>query len=325
MARTRNPKTTETIDLTARPSETPNEQPVEKFPYEGRLVVRPEFWDRVLDSIPPWGDEIVAIILIVFGIVSFLSLFDVSSDATISRAWSDALTSLFGFGSIVVAAGILGLGILILLPKIGVLIKFPAQRILAIEIAFLALLAILHLTTGDSEWRAIARAGYGGGIIGWGLSTLIGSLFSSAFALFIYSLLFGTCIAYIAGIRFRHVVAVLKRTSTRTRGFGSSVAESLPEPKTEARAEAPAPPSQPVAPEISRLNIVRIRPDPENLPPSQRAAILGRTDAADDDGDVRNLTERNLGEDHHIVPEFNAIGVLKPRPKKSEVAARRTA
>ena len=87
--------------------------------------------------------------LIVFGVVSFLSLLNVSGDATISTAWSNALTGLFGWGSAIVCAGIFGLGVIILLPKLGIVIRFPTRRILALEIAFLSLLALLHL------WRAI--------------------------------------------------------------------------------------------------------------------------------------------------------------------------
>ena len=84
-----------------------NNQPARK-PVE-RYTAKPEFWDSILDNLPPWGDEIAAIVLIVFGIVSFLSLLNVSADATISTAWANALRSLFGYGSVIVSAGILGL------------------------------------------------------------------------------------------------------------------------------------------------------------------------------------------------------------------------
>lgn len=324
MARTRGTQKTESPKTAkgAKGAEPTVVKP--RRPQDSKLVVQPEFWDKVLDSIPPWGDEIAAIVLIVFGIVSFLSLFDVSSDATISTAWSNALTSLFGFGSFVVAAGILGIGILILLPKIGILVKLPAPRILAIEVAFLALLAILHLTTGDMEWRTMARAGYGGGIIGWGLSTAIGGLFSSAFALFIYSLLFIVCIAYVFGVRLHHVITVLRAISDRSRSVGTKIAPKVPEPKAVASPEqaqsAPALASMPsVSPEISRLNIMRIRPDPENLPPSQRPGALTPVKEADEEeDDITRFTERNLGEDRHIIPEFNAIGTLLPKKRKSD-------
>ena len=325
MARTRGSQKTETPKnpKIAAGSDPAAAKP--RRPQESKLVVQPEFWDKVLDSIPPWGDEIAAIVLIVFGIVSFLSLFDVSSDATISTAWSNALTSLFGYGSFVVAAGILGIGILILLPKIGILVKLPASRILAIEVAFLALLAILHLTTGDMEWRTMARSGYGGGIIGWGLSTAIGALFSSAFALFIYSLLFVVCIAYVFGVRLHHVLSTVRSISTRSRSAGSKIAPKVPEPKAadtvtqQVQAATPVPSAPIVPPEISRLNIMRIKPDPENLPPSQRPGALKPADEVDDEVDnLASFTERNLGEDRHIIPEFNAIGTLIPKKRKTE-------
>lgn len=318
MAQSRKPAKPQTPPSKEPSPEVTTTPPGERPPLEGRLVVRPEFWDRVLDSIPPWGDEIAAIVLIVFGVVSFLSLFDVSSDATISTAWSNALTSLFGYGSILVAGGILGIGVLILLPKVGILIKLPPRRILAIEIAFLALLAILHLTTGDTEWRAIARAGYGGGIVGWGLSTAVGGLLSSAFALFIYSLLFVICVGYVFGVRFSHVAHVLKAISSRARRFGSKTADKLPQIQTPDPVAA-ANPLPPVAPEISRLSIVRIKPDPENIPPSQREQA--RKAASPDDEqpeNIESLTSRNLGEDHHIITEFNAIGTPIPKKRKSD-------
>jgi DNA segregation ATPase FtsK/SpoIIIE-like protein len=324
VAQTRGTKKTETPKTSKTAAEA--EAPKPRRPQESRLVVQPEFWDKVLDSIPPWGDEIAAIVLIVFGIVSFLSLFDVSSDATISTAWSNALTSLFGYGSFVVAAGILGIGILILLPKVGILVKLPARRILAIEIAFLALLAILHLTTGGAEWRTIARAGGGGGIIGWGLSTAIGGLFSSAFALFIYGLLFVGCIAYVVGVRLHHITSLMRTISNHSRSAGSKIAPKVLEPATAVTA-APAQP-QPitaapalpaVTPEISRLNIMRIKPDPENMPPSQRPGALKPVeDKEEEKDDLASFTERNLGEDRHIITEFNAIGTPIPKKRKTD-------
>ncbi|MBZ0294453.1 MAG: hypothetical protein K8L99_17955, partial [Anaerolineae bacterium] len=195
---------------------------------QSRLTVQPEFWDKLFDLMPPWGDEIAAIILIVFGIVSFLSLFDVSSNATISTAWSNALTSLFGFGSFLVAGGILGVGILILLPKAGVFVDFPARRVLAIEVAFLSLLALLHLTSGDSEWRALARVGQGGGIIGWGLSVIVGGLLSSYFALFVYSSLFIFCVAFVVGIRWHYITAILSSNSKRLHNLGDFLTQTMP-------------------------------------------------------------------------------------------------
>lgn len=293
-------------------------QSPDKPRFQGRYEVKPEFWDRVLDAIPPWSDEIAAILLIVFGIVSFLSLFDVSSDATISTAWRNALTTLFGYGSFIVSGGILALGGLILLPKAGVTIPLSRSRILALQVAFLSLLAILHLTSGDLEWRALARAGQGGGVIGWGLSMLIGGLLSSTFALFIYGLLFIICIAHVGGVKPSHVSTFLQKASQSLRRYAEKTSQIperprrfiAPEP-VESADEAVPPPHQ------RRTTIMRIRPDPQNLPPSQRAgAQPAKTETAD--SALPNIEAPEVS-NNHIIPEFNAIGTLKERKRKTDV------
>jgi len=295
---------------------TTEAQNPEKPRFQGRYEVQPEFWDRILDSIPPWGDEIAAILLIVFGIVSFLSLFNVSSDATISTAWKNALTALFGYGSYIVSGGILALGVLILLPKAGVNVPLSRSRILALQAAFLSLLAILHLTSGDLEWRALARAGQGGGVIGWGLSMLIGGLLSSTFALFIYGLLFIICIAHVAGVKSRHIINFLQKTSQKLRSYSEKTSQiperprrfTAPEPVETADEAAPAPHQR-------RTTIMRIRPDPQNLPPSQRAgAQPSKPESAE-----TPAIEAPAASNNHIIPEFNAIGTLKERKRKTDI------
>ncbi len=284
-------------------------------PFQGRYTVKPEFWDRILDSIPPWGDEIAAVVLIVFGIVSFLSLFNVSSDATISRAWSAALTSLFGYGSLAVAGGILALGVLILLPKAGVKVHLSAHRVLALEVGFLALLALLHLVSGDTEWRAVARAGGGGGIVGWGLSEVVGGLLSSAFAFFVYGVLFVFCLLVVIGVRRRHVLRLLTAASQRLRALGARLT-NIPEPP---RAAAPPTAAAAPAPDPRRPPIIHIRPDPKHLPPSQRPgprAEAAPAAASEIPAALREITDRPPVE--HIIPEFNAIGTLRKKQRKDD-------
>ena len=98
--------------------------------------------DDLRDSLPEWFDEIIGFSLIIFGMLSFLALFD-TSDAVVADTWATVLRSWFGSGSILVAGGLFMLGVVILLPRIGIKIEFPVARILAIEITFLCLLALL--------------------------------------------------------------------------------------------------------------------------------------------------------------------------------------
>ena len=250
-----------------------------------RYTVKKESWHALFDNLPPWGDEIAAIVLIVFSVVSFLSLINVSSDATVSAAWSNALTSLFGHGSVVICGGILALGIIILLPKMGVVIGFPTRRVLALEVGFLALLALLHLTAGETELRYLAELKRGGGQVGWALSSLISGLFGSTVALAFYGVILIICIAIVIGVRRDHLSKWLTFSSDR---LHANAKRNQPPPRVkqqhvplEERMNTRVVIDASGAPSIQKVNvldeqrvkahsIMRIRPDFENMPPSMR-------------------------------------------------------
>lgn len=267
-----------------------------------RYTVKREFWESLFDNLPPWIDEIAAVMLIVFGVVSFLSLINASGDATISAAWSNALTSLFGRGSTIVCAGIFGLGIVILLPKLGIVIRFPTRRILALEVAFLSLLALMHLTAGDPELRNLARTGQGGGQIGWALSSLVSSLFGSTVAITFYVVVFVISVAVVIGVRRIHVANGLSKASGHLHEYAKRY-QPIPRVKQERIAldeklqtrvvidSSGAPSIQKVsavdAQRARAYSLMRIRPDFENMPPSMRPGAQPLPgEGAPDDEDV---------------------------------------
>jgi S-DNA-T family DNA segregation ATPase FtsK/SpoIIIE len=276
-------------------SNAPSANAQSKFANAERYTVKPEFWDSILDLIPPWGDEIAAVLLIVFGIVSLLSLFNVSSDATISAAWSNALTGLFGWGSAIVCIGIFALGVIILLPKLGVVIRFPTRRILALEFMFLSLLALLHLSAGDAELRALARVGRGGGQIGWMLTAPTINLFGIALTAAIFALILVISFAVVIGIRRDQVSEWLQTNVNALRDFGKRKRpQRAPQPSKTFMRMGKLDEALTTKPEVvvedssgallvqtqSGVNaqrvrahsIVRIRPNLENIPPSLRNA-----------------------------------------------------
>lgn len=175
-----------------------------------KFRVTPEFWDHIFDAIPAWSNEVAAILLIMFGAVSFMSLLDVSGNATLARAWASSLTQLFGYGAVLVCAGIFLFGVSILLPRVGIQVKLGAHRVLALEVAFIAILALLHLAVGDEEFRAVARAGQGGGAIGGALvAPLVGAVGVRVAALF-YIVLLVVAIVVAAGFRRAQLTRALR-------------------------------------------------------------------------------------------------------------------
>ena len=220
-----------------------------------------DFWEDLKASLPPWISEVVGFAMIVFGILSFVSLY-IASDAVVAVTWADMLNSLFGDGSILIAGTIFALGVWLWLPKAGIRLQLSSARLLALEIIFLSILAILHLLQSDSELRALARAGQGGGLIGWGLSYPFFWILGRSAALALFGALIAICAVIATGLRRRHIVALFSRFGIQLQLFSENtrIAASRAQ-RVEAQtlyrqlAESPG----------YRTQIMRIRPNPDNL------------------------------------------------------------
>ncbi|MCY3781112.1 MAG: DNA translocase FtsK [Chloroflexi bacterium] len=220
-----------------------------------------DFWEDLRASLPPWINEIVGFALIVFGILSFISLY-IAADALVAVTWADMLTSLFGDGAIIVSATLFALGVLLWLPKAGIRIPFTSSRLLALEIAFLSILAVFHLAHSDAELRALARAGQGGGLIGWGLSYPVFSVLGRTPALALFAALIAICLVFAIGLRLRHFVTFFSRFGIRLQLFSEAAKHHAQQSRNNE--------SQSLYRQLAeqpgyRSQIMRIRPNPEDL------------------------------------------------------------
>lgn len=219
-----------------------------------------DFWQDLRESMPPWISEVVGFALIVFGILSFISLF-MAGEALVAVSWAAMLTSLCGDGAVFVAGALFALGAVLWLPKAGIRIALTAGRMLALELAFLSLLAILHLGSGESELRALARSGAGGGMIGWGLSYPFYWVMGRELALGLFGLVVGISGIFALGLRGSTLTKALARLGDRLQ-------------KLSDRAEPASPPNDHVRELYKQLvdqpgyrkPIMRIRPNPDSLP-----------------------------------------------------------
>lgn len=325
MAQARSAKQTSDTDEKQKTNTTPEnvdekEKPLEETGSDDELpalegAIEPGFWDDLRDSVPEWLDEVIAISLLIFGLLSFLALFD-TSGAVVAVAWANILRSLFGYGSILVAGGLFLLGAIILLPKVGIRIQFPAARILAIEILFLCFLAILHIAPGADDLRSLARNGEGGGVIGWGLAAIPHWLLGHSLSLFIFGAITVISLATVAGIQRKQIVNWFLRTGHRLLVYSEKLSGAA------ARVTVPeAPPATEKIVEISNRHvpIMRIVQDMSNLPPSLRNAILL--------GDFEEEEEVDLSEhplfhasEEELKLDFNIIGEVTK--KKTDDGAR---
>ena len=242
-------------------------------------AIQPTFWDDLRDSLPSWLDELIAIALLIFGVLSFLALF-FPSGAIAAITWANILRNLFGSGSPIVALGLFVLGIVILLPKIGIRIKFSPARVLAIEVMFLCVLAILHVMPAQEELRSLARNGAGGGIVGWGLTAFSYWLLGRGATITFYAFLTIISVAAVLGLRRRHIVDLFDRIGERLLIFSarwSGAAERITMP------EMTVSTSKILELTTREVPLMRIVQDVDNLPPSVRARIAAQEATKDID------------------------------------------
>ncbi|MBN1284180.1 MAG: hypothetical protein JXB47_02150, partial [Anaerolineae bacterium] len=184
------------------------------------------YWQRFRAALPTWLDEIGAFLLIVFGLVSLVILLGLSStDAWLAISWGDTLRQLFGPPGALVAAGtIVAGGLYVLLPKVGVRIPLAWHRVLAGEIGFFALLALLHLLTADGrDPRLRAELGAGGGYGGWALSEAVSAVAGPLVSLVVWGLVFAVAALVVLGVRRRSVRHALNWLNARARRVAQQI------------------------------------------------------------------------------------------------------
>ena len=235
----------------------------------------------------------------------------------VADTWAGVLRSWFGYGSILVAGGFFLLGIIILLPKIGIKIQFPIARILAIELTFLCLLALLHIFPNAEDLRSLARNGEGGGVIGWGLAAFPHWLLGHTMSLIVFGTITLLSLAVVAGVQRKQIINWMLVTGHRLLMHAeklSGAADRITVPE--------APPATEKILEVSNrhIPIMRIVQDISNLPPSLRNAILL--------GDFEEETEEVDLSEHPLFQapvedfklDFNIIGEVTK--KKTDDGAR---
>ncbi|HRE47231.1 MAG TPA: DNA translocase FtsK [Aggregatilineales bacterium] len=187
-------------------------------PFLRRLVRTPRTTIReMILNRAAWVDDLAAIGLILVGTVSALALINLQpiERSSLSDYWGDFLSQLFGrFGAILFSGFLVGGGILIVLPRLGIVFDLTWRRILGTELAFAGLLATIHLLARDNEPRALARSGLGGGHVGWALGEIANRFLGSALATFLFLALTILGISMVIGIRRKHIRSGAKRLST---------------------------------------------------------------------------------------------------------------
>ena len=171
------------------------------------------------------------------------------------------------------------IGVLIIARTQNIVLVTPWRSIIAIEIAFFALLPVLTAFGAFEDkdlWRMITQ-GNGGGVVGWGLLTIVAPIFSRYVAGFLYLAI--TIVALTIGLRLPWLTwyARLKIWLVRRRPI-----ETVATP-TAAEAVPPSSPAQPIEEEIVPPQAVDHQSEV-----ARSAAGAGHAAAAEDRQDRRS-------------------------------------
>ena len=109
--------------------------------------------------------------LIALALMTLLTILGVTQGAVLS-SWTGFLRQWLGWGSVLVVIGLSVVGLFLLHPRSWEQLNIQWVRILALELAAFALIALLAASGGHSLDRA--EAGLDGGLIGWGLVEFLG-------------------------------------------------------------------------------------------------------------------------------------------------------
>jgi S-DNA-T family DNA segregation ATPase FtsK/SpoIIIE len=167
---------------------------------------------RFLGTMQRYIWDIAGVVLLTIGLLTLLAILDLTSGVVISW-WVRLLQRWFGWGSYLFIPIILGVGIVLLIQRANTLEKIRWGRILTLEVAAFAILALLAISSDGSLERA--SIGLDGGLVGWGLAELMGTFIKPGWFLILIlsvvillSTLIGTGVAGYFGQLAQDIAAV---------------------------------------------------------------------------------------------------------------------
>jgi S-DNA-T family DNA segregation ATPase FtsK/SpoIIIE len=124
----------------------------------------------------PVGQQILALAVIAFGIVTFLSLIPhVNAEAVVIGAWVRLLVFIFGWAAYPIATLITAVGLLRLRHLVHRATAWRWRPFLGFELTLIGLQTLTYVLIRQPKWSLVA-SGKSGGLIGWALYLFISEL-----------------------------------------------------------------------------------------------------------------------------------------------------
>ena len=135
-------------------------------------------------SLDPRQREILGLLLLALGILTLLSLLNVTP-GTVSGWWASFLRRLFSWGAYPVALALGAAGVILLAHNLQPQNIIGWKMVIGLELVFLVALALVHLLSPNPDPLQLAHDGGGGGYVGWAISSVLSQALGSPMALLI--------------------------------------------------------------------------------------------------------------------------------------------
>ena len=163
-------------------------EPTPLFPGQAALAA-------LAARLQPYSQELIGGVLLLLALLTSLSLLALTQ-GSLSDWWAGLFRQLFGWGALPGAILLGLLGVLLLVDRVLSVrpadeaagadegYRVPLDRLVGLELLFVVGLALTHLWAAElTEGLKLARAGAGGGYVGWGLSLFLADLLGAPMAM----------------------------------------------------------------------------------------------------------------------------------------------
>lgn len=127
---------------------------------------------RIMGTLQRYVWDIAGVILLTTGLLTLLAILNLT-EGVVTNWWATVLQRWFGWGSYLFIPIAIGIGLILIIQRADALERVRWGRILILELAIFAGLALLALSGEESLERA--AQGLDGGFVGWGLAELLGT------------------------------------------------------------------------------------------------------------------------------------------------------
>ncbi len=256
-------------------------------------VDTPKWW-MYLERALVYADDLGAVLLVAASVITLLGILNLTHGHLIDP-WSDFIQRWLGWGAIVIPVAMAICAAALFYRRQDQPFQVDWLRVIAMEMCLVGLLGLLSILDGLDLPRA--EAGYGGGLVGWGVATLLGDILGvvgRALCLLLMTLAFG---AYGLGEGIKQFQNWIRRLSRGQLPQGEiSAGEEAPftllvqvEPSTQS---APKPPTR-LPREYRKSFKVKALPDERPVRPASRQENLPPLDILVE-GKIAQVTSKEI-------------------------------